>query len=179
MYVKIENGVPTKTTIAALRAENLNVSFPRNPGPALLADFGVFQVVATERPTGSLTHKVVEGVPAQLEGQWTQVWELVERSPEELAAAQEKLQLTIVGATQFRLDTFAQTRNYDGILSACTYATGSLPAFTAEGQRAVELREATWAALYQILDEVTAGTRPVPAGFEDIESELPTLEWPA
>lgn len=81
-------------------------------------------------------------------------------------------------AIQERLDAFASTRNYDGILSACTYATSSVPKFRAEGQYAVDARDNTWAAAYQILAEVQSGTRPMPASPEDIFPELPQLAWP-
>jgi hypothetical protein len=91
----------------------------------------------------------------------------------------EQLQAEIVAATQKRLDDFARTRNYDGILSACTYATSTVPKFAAEGQYCVTARDATWASLYTILGEVQAGTRPVPSGYEDIEGDLPALVWPA
>jgi hypothetical protein len=85
----------------------------------------------------------------------------------------------ITTATQSRLDTFARTRNYDGILSACTYATSTITKFHAEGQYCVDARDATWATLYSIMGEVQAGTRPMPSGYADIESELPVLEWSA
>lgn len=90
----------------------------------------------------------------------------------------EELQQSIVNSTQQRLDQFARTRNYDGILSACTYAVGTDPKFQQEGQYCVEAREATWAKLYEILAEVTAGARTPPSSFSDIESDLPVLEWP-
>jgi hypothetical protein len=90
----------------------------------------------------------------------------------------QQIQSQIVAATQDRLDAFAQTRNYGGILSACTYATSTNPKFAAEGQYCVETRDATWAKLYEMLDEVLAGTRPMPSGYADIEPELPVLEWP-
>ena len=88
------------------------------------------------------------------------------------------LQAMVVQATQARLDNFARTRNYDGILSACTYATSSVPKFAEEGQYAVQARDATWAALYVLLAEVQAGTRPAPASFDDVQPLLPVLEWP-
>ncbi len=90
----------------------------------------------------------------------------------------EALIAQIVSATQQRLDAFAQTRNYDGIMSAATYATSTVHKFRAEGQYCVEARDATWATLYQILAEVEAGTRPAPTGFADVEPELPVLAWP-
>lgn len=109
----------------------------------------------------------------------------VELTDEEIAQAElqsvvtpEQVQSQIVSATQARLDDFAKTRNYDGILSACTYATSSNPKFASEGQYCVEARDATWAELYEIYDDVKAGDRPVPQGYDDIKAALPVLEWP-
>ena len=79
---------------------------------------------------------------------------------------------------QLRLDQFARTRQYDGILSAASYATSTVPKFAAEGQYAVEIRDATWNALYAMWDEVKQGLRPVPKSFADIEPELPPMAWP-
>ena len=90
----------------------------------------------------------------------------------------EILQAEIVASTQGRLDVFARTRNYDGILSACTYATSTVPKFAAEGQYCVTARDATWAALYQFMADVQGGTRPMPEGYADVEPLLPTLAWP-
>lgn len=80
------------------------------------------------------------------------------------------------GAIQASLDAFARTRNYDGIMSACTYVTSTVPAFAAEGQRCVELRDATWQAAYALLAEVQSGARPVPT-LEEVLAEMPALAW--
>ena len=124
------------------------------------------------------THAVREAAPVG----GMQQWEVYALPAEEVAANQaaaaQALQQSIVDATQQRLDSFARTRNYDGILSACTYATSNVPKFAAEGQVAVNLRDATWATLYQILEEVQTGQRETPTGFSDIEPLLPPLEWP-
>ena len=124
------------------------------------------------------THAVRETAPVG----GVQQWEVYPLPAEEVAANQaaaaQALQQSIVDATQQRLDEFARTRNYDGILSACTYATSAVPKFAAEGQYAVQARDATWAALYQFMADVQAGTQPVPSGFEDVEALLPVMEWP-
>ncbi len=78
---------------------------------------------------------------------------------------------------QQHLDTFARTRNYDGILSAATYATSQVPKFKTEGQYAVEARDATWAKCYEILAAVEAGSRPMPT-LDELLAELPVLTWP-
>ena len=90
----------------------------------------------------------------------------------------EIVKQNIINSTQYRLDKFAQTRNYDGILSACTYATSLVQKFQIEGQYCVEARDMTWIKLYEIMTEVEQGIRPIPQKFEDIESELPPLIWP-
>lgn len=94
------------------------------------------------------------------------------------APTADEVRAQFTAAIQHRLDAFARTRNYDGILSACTYATSAVPKFAAEGQACVDLRDATWTAAYSIMADVLAGERPMPAGLEDIEADLPALEWP-
>jgi hypothetical protein len=118
--------------------------------------------------------------------------EQVELSPEEIteyeareaaaaAEAPERLKAAIVTATQAALDAFAATRSYSGIMSACTYVSSTNPTFAAEGAYCVELRDLTWAKLYEMLAEVQAGTRLIPSGYADIAGELPvtTAEWPS
>ena len=80
-------------------------------------------------------------------------------------------------AVQKRLDEFAQTRNYNGILSACTYATSLVARFKAEGQYCVNVRDTTWSKCYEILDAVNSNSRPLPT-LEQLMSELPILSWP-
>ena len=117
----------------------------------------------------------------------TELQSLVERdcTEEEIQEIQERtlpnpqaIQSEIIKAVQLRLDTFAQSRNYDSILSACTYATSVIEKFSSEGQYAVNARDMTWAELYTILGEVQGGLRPMPTGYSEIESELPVLVWP-
>jgi hypothetical protein len=98
--------------------------------------------------------------------------------PPPVQKSADEIKAEIMTATQQRLDTFAKTRLYDGVLSLCTYATSPNPKFQAEGQYGVEARDTTWTTLYEIMEEVQAGTRPMPSGYADIEAELPPLVWP-
>ena len=170
-------------SISQLKRDNPQTSFPKEITDAVLEGWGVFPVYPTEQPKyNSVTHSIAELPPAYVNGRWEQQWEVYELEPEVIRAnqqsASEALQQSVVASTQDRLDSFARTRNYDNILSACTYATSNVPKFAAEGQVAVNLRDATWAALYQILEEVQVGQREAPTGFSDIEPFLPPLEWP-
>ena len=91
--------------------------------------------------------------------------------------AREKIIADFTQSVQKHLDDFAKARGYDGILSAATYATSQVPKFKAEGQYAVEARDATWAKCYEILAAVEAGSRPMPT-MDELLAELPVLTWP-
>lgn len=80
-------------------------------------------------------------------------------------------------AVQMHLDNKARERNYDDILSACTYAASSVQRFAAEGQACVTWRDAVWATCYTILGEVTTGARQPPT-VEELLVELPVMVWP-
>jgi hypothetical protein len=87
------------------------------------------------------------------------------------------VQQMVVAAVQKRLDDFAKTRAYDGILSACTYSTSLVPRFRAEGQYAVEARDAHWAKAYEIMNAVLSGQRAMPT-LDQTLAEMPQLRWP-
>ena len=93
------------------------------------------------------------------------------------APTTEQMIARYTAGVQQHLDAFAHTRNYDGIMPACTYATSTVPKFATEGQYAVEARDATWAKCYEILADVESGTRPMPT-LDELLAELPVLTWP-
>ena len=193
MYAKIENNIPVEWPVRDFQIRNsVSSSLPEKLTPEVVAEYGFEPYAESSKPEfNQLVAKVEERTPVKQDGVWVQQWEIVELydaaerdrilaeeavKSEELAKAD--LQNSIVSATQQRLDDFAKTRLYDGILSLCTYATSLNSKFKAEGQYGVEARDATWAKLYDMLAEVEAGTRPKPTGYADIESELPVLVWP-
>lgn len=94
-----------------------------------------------------------------------------------VAPTPAQVEAEFVKVIQGQLDSFARTRNYDDILSACTYTSSSVPKFAAEAQYCVLARDQTWAAAYAILAQVTAGTRTMPT-VAAVLTELPTLVWP-
>lgn len=182
LYAQLVDGAVIRypVTQTDLRRQNPDVSFPAAGLSAdLMASFGYVVVRYAPQPSFDVaTQRVVEGTPVQEGDIWNQTWQVVPLTPEEIEANLQALQAGIVWQTQQRLDDFARTRNYDNILSACTYASSKVAKFAAEGQYAVTARDATWDALYNIMREGQAGTRPLPSGFADIEPELPVLAWP-
>lgn len=183
MYALLESGSIKEYpyTYEQLKATKTNMSWPISMSVSKLAEYNVVPVIVNGGPEFNRnTHALRELIPVYVEenDRWEQVWEVRPLTTEELNQRKQQIQDQIVAATQTRLDDFARTRNYDSILSASTYATSPTAKFQQEGQYAVQARDATWAALYSILADVLAGTRPMPTGYEEIEPELPALVWP-
>lgn len=187
-------------TMKEMSEQEIRSLFPNTSFPIpFIAPEGFVWVFPAPSPTVSeLQVAVRDGVEQDSKGNWVEKWlikdmfsDIVEdgvvvktklqQETEYLAKlAKEKADSIfkqITDAASERLDSFAKTRNYDSILSACTYATSSVPQFAKEGQYCVNMRDATWAKLYDIMREVEAGTRPMPTGYADIEAELSVLNW--
>lgn len=176
-----------------IKAEHPNTSFPQYLQPADIIGFGYFPVIDNAPSFDPATQHLVEGAPIQVSNEWRKGYVVTDYTAEELAAqaaakaaaeaaaAEAAKQAMIVDFTtriQARLDTFAKTRLYYDILSACTYSNSTNAKFKGEADYCIVVRDETWATCYQILDEVNAGTRPAPT-WAELEAELPVLEWPA
>jgi hypothetical protein len=88
MHALILNGAVEKYpySIGNLRKDNPQVSFPKNPSDATLAEYGVLPVARTERPEHDpITENLNEGTPAIINGVWTQVWIVTPADPDEIA----------------------------------------------------------------------------------------------
>lgn len=181
MYARIEGQtvVQYPYTLNQLRASYPNTSFSQNITDAELAEYGVVRVVVTGQPAYDwFTENCEESLPEFLNGVLKQCWSVVPASAEETTRRKQQVKDQITEQVQQRLDAFAQSRGYDNIVSACSYAVSQHPKYGVEGRYCVQARENTWDALFAIEAEVVAGTRPMPHGYEDIEAELPALVWP-
>jgi hypothetical protein len=63
-------------SLAKLKADNPNTSFPREVSDELLAEFGVYPVLDTEQPTPGEFERVVEALPMFSDGAWRKQWTL-------------------------------------------------------------------------------------------------------
>jgi hypothetical protein len=111
--------------------------------------------------------------------------EMVDLTPDEQADYDARQSVVIMPieaeytvAIQAMLDKKAQERHYDGILSACTYATSTVAKFQAEGQACVEFRDAVWDRSYALMAQVQGGEIPQPT-IPELLGMLPTMAWPA
>jgi hypothetical protein len=139
---------------------------------AIVSNGTVVNVAVSDAP---LSADWIETQEAQIG--WT--WDGEQFSPPTpVPRPPEEVRDEIEEETQRRLDDFAGTRGYDNIVSACSYATSTHPKYGVEGRYCVTAREETWDAVFAIEADVLAGLRPLPAGYAEIEPELPPLVWP-
>ena len=87
MHVLVNNGNVESYpyTIGNLRRDNPHTSFPKKPSDELLEGFGMFRVAKVDRPAYDHTKNIAEGTPVQINGVWTQVWDVTDASAEEIA----------------------------------------------------------------------------------------------
>jgi hypothetical protein len=80
MYIK--DGI-YPYSIAQLKQENPQTSFPSDIPDSLLVEFGMLPVEPTDCPTVGLDKNVTEGQPELVDGVWKQVWTVLDATPEE------------------------------------------------------------------------------------------------
>jgi len=84
MYIKLTNGTPTEYSIGQLRRDNPQVSFPKNPLDATLAEYGMCPVKELARPEyDARTHYLKQSDFYQVAEKWQ-----VHYVPEQLPHAQ-------------------------------------------------------------------------------------------
>jgi uncharacterized protein (UPF0297 family) len=108
-------------------------------------------------------------------------WVVTQKSAEELeelrVRKEKEFQNSVISKASENLNSFARERGYDGILSVCSYVSSTNPRYVTDATVAIQLRDATWDKLYQIMDEVQSGVRPKPTTVDEVISELPALVW--
>lgn len=95
----------------------------------------------------------------------------------DIAAALIPTEVDYVNAVQNLLDATARARQYDNILSACTYVGSNVQKFRDEGQACLNWRGAVWAKCYDLLAQVKAGTLAQPT-IPELLAMLPVMAWP-
>jgi len=119
MYVKTENGnvITYPYRPAMLVAENPNVSFPAEMSDELLAEFGVYPVIPSEKPVESVRKTISETNPVNTAEGWVQAWS-TEDIPFEIKASEtrqirdQKLKATDWTVLQDSPFTDAQTADW-------------------------------------------------------------------
>jgi hypothetical protein len=91
MYIRVVDNKPETYSVGRLRNDNPLVSFPREIPDATLAEYGVYRVTPSDPPTyDPLKQKLVKADPVEVNGKWTQQWEVIDYTAEEIAAQQRQ-----------------------------------------------------------------------------------------
>jgi hypothetical protein len=145
---------------------------------------GIWPMESDDLPTGNVV--VTGSTYERRENVIVRHWVTRPMTASELATSQQQAaaqaaaitETDIIFAVQHMLDAKARERNYDGILSACSYATSTVSKFKNEALACVAWRDAVWAQCYASLAAVQAGHMAPPSKDEFVAS-LPQLTWPS
>lgn len=88
MYLLYKDGSVQRFpySVADLRSENPQVSFPEITTDNFLAEWGVYPYSAVPAPSITYRQNIAEGTPVQINGVWTQVWLVTDASADEIAS---------------------------------------------------------------------------------------------
>lgn len=107
MYIKInQNGTQQYPySFLQLKNDNSQVSFPSVPTNELLAEWGMFPVVETQLQFDEAIQRYEEAMPTLIDGVWTQTWNIIELTAEELAQREAKRLATLEGERAYAYRT--------------------------------------------------------------------------
>jgi hypothetical protein len=176
MFAEISNGAPRYP--ADPFGENPNFQIPSKWAGGTLNGRIYVQLAITPRPAfDPLTQKLVELAPLQVEGVWTQRWQVVAATAEDLQANAAALQAEYDAELEKHFDTTAQARRYRDRIT-CSLRAGYPGPFQAEGLAFAQWMDECNAFGYQLLGAVLAGNEPLPTK-EAFIAALPAINWPA
>lgn len=107
MYIKINQDGTQQYPYSFLQLKNDNsqVSFPSVSTNELLAEWGMFPVVETQLQFDEATQRYEEAMPTLIDGVWTQAWNIIELTAEELAQREAKRLATLEGERAYAYRT--------------------------------------------------------------------------
>ena len=91
MQALIQSNTVTKYpySVGELKKDNPQVSYPENPSVELLESCGVYEVSTSQLPSCDFsTQRIEENLPLLLDGVWTQAWDVIALTDEEIAKQQ-------------------------------------------------------------------------------------------
>jgi len=155
-----------------------NTSFPETISEDIYLSFGYAVLNYPPQPGITNLQKIIDSdVEQDSNGKWNVVWEVVDKDYLETQATITSFVNECISLTNQRLDSFAQSRGYDNIVTACSYVNSTIPSYSSEGQYCLSIRDQTWKTLYPILDDIKNGTVSLPPDCQDVISQLPNPEW--
>jgi len=161
-FLKIENGVPSQWPISATAVSRLapvNTSFPRDCTDADLTEFGFETLVETAQPAFDPdTQTVREVTPIEIDDVWTQQWEVVELTADEIAAkATAAAEARIVKFTPPQIIAALEAMGVAGVILANTDDLTKAKFYTASSVREDDERLlAALGAVGKTIDELKA-----------------------
>lgn len=118
-------------------------------------------------------HQNTYAVPDDVEDGWVKQSDGSFAPPKVESKSSDQIIADYKQAAQKNLDDYAQSWNYDGIVSAASYSASTNPQFKAEALALIAWRDSVWASAYALLDEVNSGKKTVPKSVDEFLEFMP------
>lgn len=107
MQAKITNGAVEQYpySFQQLKNDNPQTSYPSTPSAEGLLSYGLHEVTAVQPQYDQTTHRVEEATPTLVDGAWTQTWNIIPLTEEELAQREAKRLATLEGERAYAYRT--------------------------------------------------------------------------
>jgi hypothetical protein len=171
MHIKITNGIPEKYTIGQLRRDNPNTSFPKNPSDSLLADWGVYPYTVADQPTfDKRTQRIELGDFVNTNGSWRQTWNVINKTPEEIAQYDAEMVVAVKAEAQRRIiSIIPEWKQRNLTARAAELAIKGVSNWTAEETSEYEAGQAIWNQIkaVRMASDALEAQSPIPENFSD------------
>lgn len=136
----------------------------------------VVEAIRLERDTPVVSYSVE---PLTIQEILDKLWEGKETlSPAEVPPQAVSTLFSLAsGIITKRLDDFAKTKDYDNIVSLCSYVDDPDPVLDKEGRRGRFLRSQAWGSLRDYQNKVLAGSLPIPRSEKELLSCVIEFTW--
>ena len=148
--------------------------------PEQQIEFGIVPFAFTVPPP---YNPVTQAAPTEngallVNGIWTQQWNAPATLPADVAASNQQIQQTQIiasyeSAVQSMLDAFAQSWQYESILSAASYSASTVTKFQHEANVLIAWRDQVWSACYTSMVAIQGGTMAMPVSPAAFIATLP------
>ena len=175
MHCQVINGTPQPPQ--SLPVTWANVSNFNCLPDAELAKYNWFPFVQTIQPD---YNPAIQRISQRLEFDGTKVtgeWDVVAFSDAEKMEYLKQQRAILKSFLDRYMDAQVAPKDYDSVLTACTWITSTIPEWAADAKAASDFRQACFLAAYQIEADVLAGKRPVPNETQ-FQAEMPVLWAP-
>ena len=182
IFARVENNriIEYPITIAEIKTRRMPFNYFRQvafENKVAAPDYHrVVETIRLERDTPVVSYSVE---PMTIQEILDKLWEGKETlSPTDIPPGAVSVLFSLAsGIVTKQLDEFAKTKDYDNIVSLCSYVDDPDPNLDKEGRRGRFLRSQAWTSIRTYQNKVLTGELPIPRNEKELLACVPEFTW--